>query len=84
MLFTVNKLKLRAEWIKSLASAFDMLPQPAWHDLYADWLSDYLHKWLQGYSRMMPGSRMEAWRYATAPEGVLLVALHIIEHYAYA
>ena len=32
----------------------------------------------------MPTSRMSAWRHPTAPEGVLFVALHIIEHYAYA
>ena len=38
VLCTVNNLKLRAEWIKSLSSAFDMIPRQAWHDLYADWL----------------------------------------------
>ena len=32
----------------------------------------------------MPNSRMELWRHPVAPAGVLLVALHIIKHYAYA
>ena len=82
VLFTVNNLKLRAEWIQSLASAFDMLPQPAWHDLYADLLSDCFHNWFQINCQVMPGSRMEAWRHPTAPAGVLFVPLQIIEHYA--
>ena len=84
VLFTVNNIKTRAEWIKSLAMAFDMLPQPACHDLYAEWLAAYFHRWLRHNCAVMPNSRMLQWQHPTAPEGVLIVALHIIEHHAYA
>ena len=54
--FTVNNLKMRADWIKGYATAMDMLPQPIWCDLYAEWLADFFHKWTQKSSQVMPGS----------------------------
>ena len=84
MLFTVNNPNTRAELIKRLAMAFDMLPQPAWHDLYAEWRAAYFHRWLQHNCTVMPHSRMLEWQHPMALEGVLIVALHIIEHHAYA
>ena len=33
MLFTVNNLKMRAEWLKGYAAAMEMLPQQVWCDL---------------------------------------------------
>ena len=64
--------------------AFDMLPQPIWHDLNAEWLAAIFRRLLQHNCAVMPNSRMLEWQHPTAPEGVLSVALHIIEHHAYA
>ena len=84
MLCTVNNLKVRAEWTKGLPTAFDMLPQHAWHDLYVEWLSDYFLKWVQRNFQLMTMKRTNLWHHPAKPEGMLFVALHIITHFAYA
>ena len=75
---------MRANWIKGYAAAMDMLPQPIWCDLYTEYLSDFFHKWTQKNSQVMTGKRTTHWQFPTKPEGALLVALFIMENYAYA
>ena len=36
VLFIVNNLKMRAEWLRLYAAAMDMLPERMWCDLYME------------------------------------------------
>ena len=84
VLFTVNNLKMRAEWLKGFAAAMDMLPQRVWCDLYAEYLSDFFHKWAQKNFQLMTAKRTTLWHHPAKPDGALLVALLIMQNYAYA
>ena len=82
VLFTINNLKVRAEWMKGLSTAFDMLPQQAWHDLYVEWISDFFLNRLQRNSQLVTIKRTNLWHHPAKLEGMLFVALHFIKHYA--
>ena len=77
-------LKVRVERIKGLSTAFDLLPQQAWHDLHVEWLSDDFHKWVRRNVQLMTIKCTNLWHYPAKHEGMLFVALHNITHYAYA
>ena len=70
VLITVNNLKVRAEWLKGLSTAMNMLPQQAWHDLYVEYLSDFFLKWVQRNSQLVTIKRTNLWHYPTKPEGI--------------